>query len=98
MAEFWKSNSKHHCKICNVWMADNKMSIASHENGFKHKEKVQAYKKEKRDAKLHGASSERELQGMLADIEKAAKSAIADDRENSSAMFVKVSQIAMNFT
>ena len=39
------------------------------------------FNKAKRDKTLHGARSEQELKQQLADIEKAARNAIAEDRD-----------------
>jgi WW domain-binding protein 4 len=80
MSEYWVSQAKHYCKICNVWIADNKPSRQFHENGAKHKEKVETQMRNKRDEKLHGARSEAELRKQLAEIDKAAKEAIQGDR------------------
>ena len=90
MSEYWVSQAKHYCKVCNCYIADNKASRAHHENGAKHKEKVEILNKQKRDEKLHGARSEVELKHQLAEIEKAAKEAIATDRAEQDGFFFQV--------
>lgn len=46
--------------------------------------------REKRDGKLFGARSEKDLKQQLADIEKAAKAAVAQDRGQHQGMFYEV--------
>jgi hypothetical protein len=90
MSEYWVSQAKYYCKVCNCYIADNKPSRSHHENGVKHKEKVEQMLKQKRMDKLHGARSESELKKQLADIEKAAKEAIAVDRTEHDGSFYQV--------
>uniref|UniRef100_A0A0K8SXU9 WW domain-binding protein 4 n=1 Tax=Lygus hesperus TaxID=30085 RepID=A0A0K8SXU9_LYGHE len=40
MTEYWKSQERKFCDFCQCWIADNKPSIQSHENGKRHKENV----------------------------------------------------------
>jgi len=96
MSEYWVSQAKHYCKVCNCYIADNKTSIAHHENGSKHKEKVEILQKQKRQDKLHGARSEVELKQQLAEIEKAAKEAIAVDRAEQGGYFYQVRHTSHN--
>lgn len=58
-----------------------------HENGAKHKERVALATKQKRDEKLHGARSEQDLKRQLAEIERAAREAVALDRTQDPAFF-----------
>eukprot|EP01041_Mallomonas_annulata_P007167 gene7167-14590_t len=87
MSEYWVSQAKFHCKYCKVWMSDNKQSKLLHDTGLTHKRNVELFHKQKRDEKLHGARSEKELKQQLADIEKSAREAIQNDRLSSSGMF-----------
>jgi U1 zinc finger len=87
MSEYWVSQAKYYCKICNVWIADNVMSKQLHHAGTKHKMAVEELNKKKREEKLHGARSEREIKQQLADIEKAAREAIANDRLENAGYF-----------
>ena len=91
MSEYWVSQAKYYCKICNCYIADNKPSRQHHDNGAKHKEKAELFLKQKRDEKLHGARSESELKHQLAEIDKAAKEAIAIDRSEHEGSFFQVS-------
>jgi hypothetical protein len=91
MSEYWVSQAKFYCKVCNCYIADNKPSRLHHENGVKHKEKVEQMLKQKRLDKLHGARSESELKHQLAEIEKAAKEALSADRAEQDGNFYQVS-------
>eukprot|EP00013_Stygamoeba_regulata_P018596 CAMPEP_0177672564 /NCGR_PEP_ID=MMETSP0447-20121125/25416_1 /TAXON_ID=0 /ORGANISM="Stygamoeba regulata, Strain BSH-02190019" /LENGTH=50 /DNA_ID=CAMNT_0019180255 /DNA_START=15 /DNA_END=164 /DNA_ORIENTATION=- len=46
MTEYWVSSAKHYCKVCNVWMTDNKETIRRHEAAKKHKLALDLYFKE----------------------------------------------------
>ena len=90
MSEYWVSQAKYYCKICNCHIADNKPSRMHHDNGKKHKENLELFMKQKRQDRLHGARSESELKQQLAEIEKAAKEAIDADRVELGGSFFKV--------
>lgn len=87
MSEYWVSQAKFHCKYCKVWIADNKPSRALHDSGLTHKRNIEVFHKKKREDSLHGAQSERDLQKTLADIERSAKEALANDRLESAGLF-----------
>lgn len=87
MSEYWVSQAKYHCKYCKVWIADNKPSRALHDSGLTHKRNIELFHKKKREDSLHGALSERDLQKTLADIERSAKEALANDRLESAGLF-----------
>lgn len=55
-------------------------SLSLHNNGNKHKDMVEVFNRKKRDEKLFGNRSERDLQKQLAEIERAANEAIQADR------------------
>lgn len=93
MSEYWVSQAKYYCKVCNVYIADNKPSRQHHENGVKHKEKVEQMLKQKRLDKLHGARSEAELKKQLDEINKAASAAIASDRMEQDGNFYQVDSL-----
>ncbi|XP_022184814.2 WW domain-binding protein 4 isoform X1 [Nilaparvata lugens] len=40
MADYWVSQARKFCDFCKCWIADNKPSVQSHENGKRHKEAV----------------------------------------------------------
>ena len=98
MTEYWVSQSKYHCKVCNCYMADNRavsyfhndspptptnfvrvitQSRLHHETSMGHKIKTEQYMKQKKMEKLHGARNEQELKKTLEQIERAARSAMA---------------------
>lgn len=87
MSEYWVSTAKHYCKICNVWIADNKQSIQNHENGVKHKMVAQTNDKKRKEERLHGAHDEKELKRQLAEIDNAAKASLLANRSEYSGMF-----------
>eukprot|EP01038_Epipyxis_sp_PR26KG_P007581 gene7581-10329_t len=80
MTEYWVSQAKYFCPVCKVYLADNKASRQHHENGSKHKQKVEEQQKLKKAEKLHGARSENELKQQLEEINKAAREAVAIDK------------------
>ena len=79
MTEFWKSNAKHYCKLCKVWMQGDKFTIRHHEQGKRHQEVVLTLKKEKQEAKRGAAINERELHKQLQEIERLANAAVDKD-------------------
>ncbi|POM69594.1 WW domain-binding protein 4 [Phytophthora palmivora] len=79
MADYWVSRERHYCKYCNVWMQSDKLSIKHHEQGRKHKDKVDETLKRKRKAKTDASNSEKELQDQLKEIEAAAQAKYAQD-------------------
>ena len=87
MTEFWKSNAKHYCKYCKVWMQGDKISIKNHEQGKRHREVMFEFKKEQREAKRGAAMDERELQKQLRDIERAAAAAVDQDMASGAVRF-----------
>ena len=74
-----QSTPKHFCKYCNVWMHDNKPSIRHHEGGTKHKEAMENFFREKREAKQGAAMGDKDLNKELREIEKAALAQAAQD-------------------
>ena len=61
-----------------------------HDGGAKHRFNVDEFHKKKRNEKLFGARSETEIKQQLAEIERAAKEAVAADRLESTGLFYKV--------
>ncbi|KAI6136488.1 hypothetical protein F5141DRAFT_1074977 [Pisolithus sp. B1] len=43
MSEYWVSHKRHHCKYCNIYIADDKPSRTQHENGLRHKGNVERF-------------------------------------------------------
>jgi len=93
MTEYWKSTPKYYCKYCNQWMTDNKSTRQTHDSGPKHKERLEKFNKDKREAKFHGERSEHALASAMREIEKAAKEAIGVDRQEYGQIF-KASNIS----
>lgn len=58
-----------------------------HDNGVKHKQMVELYHKKKREEKFGGMHSEREMAKQLAEIDKAARDALLEDRATNQGMF-----------
>ncbi|RLN86231.1 hypothetical protein BBJ28_00012899 [Nothophytophthora sp. Chile5] len=100
MADYWVSKERHFCKYCNVVaIASNSypltclrlgfgihlQGIKHHEQGKKHKEKVEETFKMKRQVKSDAARSQKELQEQLQEIEEAAQARFAQDVASRSA-------------
>lgn len=77
--EAWRGNERHYCPFCNVWMGSDRQSISLHENGKKHREKVEEQMKEKRTSKQQEEQKSQALQNSLAQMEAAARSSLAQD-------------------
>ncbi|ETN24945.1 hypothetical protein PPTG_01106 [Phytophthora nicotianae INRA-310] len=82
MVDYWVSKERHYCKYCNAWMQNDKMSIKHHEQGRRHKEKVEETLKHKRKAKSEANNSQKELNDQLKQIEEAAQAKYAQDMAN----------------
>jgi len=87
MSEYWVSQQKYYCKICGVWISDNKQTIQLHNSGVKHKINVQALDKKRKEDNLHGALNEKDLKRQLAEIENAAKASLLSNRTEYEGMF-----------
>lgn len=86
MSEYWVSQAKYFCKTCNVYMSNDRHCILLHNNGVKHKDKVEAAvtsKAKRRDNEVQLKRDQSELRKQLAEIDKAAKEAVALDRSSS---------------
>ncbi|KAG7381067.1 WW domain binding protein 4 [Phytophthora pseudosyringae] len=79
MVDYWVSKERHYCKYCNAWMQSDKMSVKHHEQGRRHKEKVEETLKLKRQAKSDAANSQKELRDQLKEIEEAAQAKYEQD-------------------
>jgi WW domain-binding protein 4 len=78
--EPWRTNNeRHYCKVCNSWLASDKQSILLHENGRKHKEKVEESMLQKRSEKLQEDQSAKLLAQSLQQMESSAMQAHAQD-------------------
>ena len=61
------SLAKHYCKLCNVWIKDDKLNIQKHEGGYKHKMALEAFLRQTRS---RTADQEKEDAQTLKDLEK----------------------------
>ncbi|CAH0477968.1 unnamed protein product [Peronospora belbahrii] len=73
MVDYWVSRERHYCKYCNVWMHIDKLSIKHHEQGRKHKDKIQETLKLKRQAKSDAANAQKEVYEQIKLIEEEAQ-------------------------
>jgi WW domain-binding protein 4 len=79
----WKDNKnhyeRHYCEVCNVWMASDRASILTHENGKKHAEKFQEAQA-KRSLELAAQEKQkRSLQMSLQQMESSAAASMQQD-------------------
>jgi len=81
MATYWKSNPRKMCDICKCWIADNKISIDFHERGKSHQEKKAKFLDGVRKRSYTKAKEEKNLDGYLKQMEKAAAKAYNADRK-----------------
>lgn len=77
---------RYFCKYCKVWLADDKPSRSLHDNGAKHKQKVLDFNKEKKEAKLAAESEAARVEQELANADRAARAAMAQDFGSGSVM------------
>ena len=83
MTEYWKSNEKHYCKLCNSWMGADKQSIALHEGGKKHKDMFADSLRKKRESL---ASSDRAGSALQAEL-RAMNAAASESRSSDALLF-----------
>jgi WW domain-binding protein 4 len=76
-ASWQTKESRYYCATCNVWMGNDRQSILVHENGKKHKEKVEASLQERRDNKVAADKQASQLQSSLKAMEQAALHSMA---------------------
>jgi WW domain-binding protein 4 len=74
--EPWRNAERHHCAACNAWMGSDRQSVMLHENGRKHKEKVEEGLQNKRADKLQEENSAKLLQQTLKKMEQAAMQSV----------------------
>lgn len=71
--------NRHYCALCNAWMANDRISIATHENGRKHKEAVEKDLQSRRADKLEEERRQRDMADSLRAIEAAAGKKLEED-------------------
>jgi WW domain-binding protein 4 len=74
--EPWRNVERHYCAACNVWMGSDRQSIMLHDNGRKHKEKVEESLQNKRADKLQEENNAKLLKQTLANMEQAAMQSV----------------------
>lgn len=84
MSEYWVSQGRKMCTYCKCWTADNKASIAFHEQGKKHKEMVKLKLDELRKKGLEDARNKSAEADTMAAIERAAMESFKKDIGNKS--------------
>lgn len=77
--ERWRTNDRHYCQICNAWMSSDRNSILVHENGKKHKEKLEESLIAKREMKEKADIGRNRLEEQFRAIENAAAKAHVGD-------------------
>ncbi|KAF9577550.1 WW domain binding protein 4, partial [Lunasporangiospora selenospora] len=71
-AEYWKSNAKHFCRFCKLYITDNKATRNIHDSGTKHKENVERFLREQNQRGRQRDVDAAKLNKQMDDIEKAA--------------------------
>lgn len=80
MSSKWQQQpNRHYCALCNVWMANDRISIATHENGRKHKEAVEKDLQSRRADKLEEERLRKDMEDSLRAIEAAAGKKLEED-------------------
>eukprot|EP00554_Chaetoceros_debilis_P010928 CAMPEP_0194108100 /NCGR_PEP_ID=MMETSP0150-20130528/7860_1 /TAXON_ID=122233 /ORGANISM="Chaetoceros debilis, Strain MM31A-1" /LENGTH=571 /DNA_ID=CAMNT_0038796711 /DNA_START=26 /DNA_END=1741 /DNA_ORIENTATION=+ len=77
--DIWKNDERYYCACCNVWMGSDRMSIAIHENGKKHKEAMEASVLARRKDKLKEESDKKSMEQTMRMIHEAADKRHRDD-------------------
>jgi hypothetical protein len=70
---------RYHCEVCNVWMASDKVSVATHRNGKKHMENAKAAQDKKLIASNAQEKQQLALQASLKQMEAAAHASLQQD-------------------
>ena len=78
--------NRHYCALRNVWMANDRISIATHENGRKHKEAVEKDLQSRRADKLEEERLRKDMEDSLRAIEAAACKKLEADLEGGAFM------------
>jgi len=80
MTEFWVSNPKHYCEICNTWCDAKPGQIRLHEAGEKHKKNVLNYNKRRKREKWLKEKEDAIARKEMQKIEEAAMQAFEKDK------------------
>ncbi|KAI9337674.1 hypothetical protein DFJ73DRAFT_848699 [Zopfochytrium polystomum] len=79
MTEYWVSNAKYFCKYCKIFIADNKISRSTHENGLKHKDNLERYMRQIRKNEETKDKDAEKTRLLLQKIDRAAASSYIKD-------------------
>ncbi|KAG0304574.1 hypothetical protein BGZ98_005322 [Dissophora globulifera] len=71
-SEYWKSNAKHWCRFCKIYITDNKATKNIHDNGTKHKENVERFLREQNQRGKDKEADTARMNKQMDAIEKAA--------------------------
>ncbi|KAI8345172.1 hypothetical protein B0O80DRAFT_297620 [Mortierella sp. GBAus27b] len=72
MSEYWKSNAKHWCRFCKIYITDNKSTRNIHDSGTKHKENVERFLREQNQRGREKEAEAAKMNKQMEAIEKAA--------------------------
>ncbi|KAI6007183.1 hypothetical protein EDD15DRAFT_2190774 [Pisolithus albus] len=79
MSEYWVSHKRHHCKYCNIYIADDKPSRTQHENGLRHKGNVERFVRGLYKEGEKRVREREEEKTIMIGVKKAAETAYALD-------------------
>lgn len=79
MSEYWVSHKRHHCKYCNIYIADDKPSRTQHENGLRHKGNVERFVRGLYKEGEKRVREREEEKAIMIGVKKAAETAYALD-------------------
>lgn len=76
-------STKYFCKVCRLYIDDNKAQRLQHENGSKHRDAVEKSRNVAREQKLEVLANERKLAQTLQSINRAARKDLSLDKDES---------------
>eukprot|EP00658_Telonema_sp_P-2_P041527 TRINITY_DN29716_c0_g1_i1.p1 TRINITY_DN29716_c0_g1~~TRINITY_DN29716_c0_g1_i1.p1 ORF type:complete len:336 (-),score=90.54 TRINITY_DN29716_c0_g1_i1:252-1259(-) len=81
MTEYWVSEKKYRCEVCDIFLKDTKMSRMRHEAGEMHKKRAGQKMAAKRKQQQQEEMERRELHKELAEIDRRARSGYGKYRD-----------------
>ena len=81
-------STKYFCKVCRLYIDDNKAQRLQHENGSKHRDAVEKSRAVAREQKLEVLANERKLAQTLQGINRAARKDLSIDKDESTLLAV----------
>ena len=79
MTERWKSTSKYHCRICNMYMPDTTQSRRSHESSKRHRENVRNKARTDKEKRMNDREDLREQNREITRVKRLAEQQFSDD-------------------